>query len=221
MPSPNNPLTGRFVDLGLPSGILWATCNLGADSPEEAGLYYQWGDTEGHAAGSGYDFSQANYNAKGLNLIEANLTAEHDAASVLLGSPVRMPKISEFMELSQNTDSEWVSNYNDSGVAGRLFTSKVNGKSVFFPAAGLFYEKSLNYRGSICAFWSASYFSDSNAYCIYGSSSEFNPKPRARLFGFSVRAVVGTSIPTRGLPPIDIDRDYLEFGSESYIHDER
>jgi hypothetical protein len=62
-----------YVDLGLPSGNLWATCNIGAENPEDAGLYFAWGAETGYAAGSGHDFNvttnqyknTARYNMKG------------------------------------------------------------------------------------------------------------------------------------------------------------
>lgn len=81
----------KFVDLGLPSGLLWADRNVGAESPEDDGLYFQWGDTVGHSADERYDFSEANYNAKGLNNISGDLTLSNDAANAILGGGCRIP----------------------------------------------------------------------------------------------------------------------------------
>ena len=178
----------EFVDLGLPSGLLWANMNLGANAPEEDGEYFQWGDTIGHAAGSGYDFSQANYDAKGLNNINADLTLAQDAANVALGGTCRMPTKTEFQELYDNTDNEWTT---INGVAGRKFMKKTDHNVyIFFPAAGCYIGTSLNGRGSGGYYWSASWVSASHAYNLFFGSSGVNPQNyNDRYCGFSVRAV--------------------------------
>ena len=127
----------EFVDLGLPSGTLWATCNVGATSPEQAGLYFAWGETVGYTAEqvkSGERvFDKVSYKARD---ILKNITLEQDVAHVNLGGNWRMPTQKDFQELIDNCDSTWVADFNGTGVAGRIFTSKINGNSVFFPAAG-------------------------------------------------------------------------------------
>jgi hypothetical protein len=176
-----------FVDLGLPSGLLWADRNIGANAPEEFGLYFQWGDTEGHAEGSGYNFSQDNYNAKGLNNISADLSLSQDAANVALGGSCRMPTRTEFQELYDNCNSAWVT---ENGVAGRRFTSKTNGNSIFFPAAGYYDGTTLYNRGSSGLCWSASRVSASLGYGLYFNSGNVYPQSdNSRRYGFSVRAV--------------------------------
>lgn len=95
-----------FVDLGLPSGLLWATCNVGASSPEQAGLYFAWGETTGYTAEQVARgerlFFQGTYGAR---YIEDNLTLEQDAAHVNLGGDWRMPTKAEFQELIDNCDA--------------------------------------------------------------------------------------------------------------------
>ena len=178
---------GGFVDLGLPSGLLWADRNIGADAPEAFGLYFQWGDTEGHAEGSGYNFSSTNYNSKGLNNISADLALSQDAANAALGGSCRMPTRTEFQELYDNCTSEWTT---ENGVAGRRFTSKTNGNSIFFPAAGNYNGTSLGSRGTYGHYWSASFYGSSDAYYLRFSSGLVSPQNYgSRYLGFSVRAV--------------------------------
>ena len=111
----------EYVDLGLPSGNLWAKCNIGANTEEEVGLYFQWGDTQGYTAeqvghgeglkafkwvdykfsidGSSIDFSK--YNASDSKNV---LDPEDDAAHVNMSGSWRMPTFEEFKELCLNTD---------------------------------------------------------------------------------------------------------------------
>ncbi len=141
------------IDLGLPSGLKWANMNLGANAPEESGLYFS--------------FDEAN-NAD-------------------LGDDWHVPTRHDFQELCDNCTSEWVT---ENGVRGRRFTSKVNGNSIFFPAAGGCNGASLNDRGSYGFYWSSSRYSDSSAYYLYFYSSNVYPQNyRSRYLGFSVRAV--------------------------------
>ena len=178
---------GDVVDLGLPSGLLWATKNIGANAPEGFGHYFSWGNTEGHAEGSGYDFSETVYNNTPAAAISANLSLSQDMARANLGAPWRLPTKEEFQELYDNCTCVWTTL---NGVNGRLFTSNVNGRSVFFPAAGLYDGTSLSYRGSHGLYWSSSYRSATNAYLLYFYSSNVNPQnSNYRRFGFSVRAV--------------------------------
>ena len=116
-----------YVDLGLPSRLKWAKCNIGASTPEEAGLYFQWGDTQGYTAeqvgdGDGLKaFSWANYkfsiDGSSSNFSKYNasdsktvLDLEDDAAHVNMGGNWRMPTENEFIELCMNTDIYLVPN---------------------------------------------------------------------------------------------------------------
>ena len=189
-----DPYNGlEYVDLGLPSGIKWATCNLGATSPEEYGLYFAWGETTGYTGEqitSGERlFTQDVYNAGPAASISADLTLEQDAAHVNLGGNWRMPTKTEEQELLDNCDGLWTDDYNGTGVAGSVFTSKVNGNSVFFPAAGGCSNSSVDYVGSHGLYWSASWDSSSHAWYLHLSSRFNGVGFDVRYNGFSVRAV--------------------------------
>ena len=180
----------EYVDLGLPSGLKWATCNVGASSPEQTGLYFAWGETTGYTAEqvkSGVrKFNPASYKA---SVISADLTLEQDAAHVNLGGNWRMPTKNEYQELFDNCDGVWTDDYNGTGIKGRIFTSKVNGKSVFFPAAGYCNNSSVNLVGSSGYYWSAFWLSSSSARGLdFGSGGQYLDG-YGRYYGFSVRGV--------------------------------
>ena len=127
----------EFVDLGLPSGLLWATCNVGASSPEQAGLYFAFGKTIGFTAEQVekgkhlFDFGSNN-----ASTISGNLPLEQDAAHTYMGGNWRMPTCDEFQELIDNCRWGWMDDYNETGVAGYIFASKTNSNNIFLPAAG-------------------------------------------------------------------------------------
>ena len=178
-----------FVDLALPSGLLWCEHNIGATAPYQHGLYFSWGNVEGHAEGSGYDFSDAVYaQTAGVSLtgnIPVNNT--YDMARHNMGAPCRLPTSGEFQELYNNCDSEWT---DEDGVAGRRFTSRINGNSIFFPASGLYNGASLTNRGSSGYYWSSSYISATKAYDLHFDSSVVSPADNSgRRYGFTARAV--------------------------------
>lgn len=165
----------------------WAKCNVGATVPESTGLYFSWGNTDGHPAGGGYDFSQNEYNKTPAEAITENLTLDQDAARAYLGTPWRMPAIADFKELYDNCTSVWTT---QNGMNGRLFTSNVNGNTLFFPAAGNYNGLELRSRGSNGDYWSATYYSDTSAPYLNLSSSDVITKyTDERRKGFSVRAV--------------------------------
>ena len=155
----------EYVDLGLPSGTLWATCNVGATSPEQAGLYFAFGETTGYSAEQvkkgERSFDSASYTAPSVS---ENLNIEQDAAHVNLGGNWRMPTKTECQELIDNCNVVWTDDYNGTEVAGCIFTSKVNGNSVFLPAAGLCYDSSVVEVGSDGHYWSTSGLSSSRAW---------------------------------------------------------
>ena len=178
-----------FVDLALPSGLLWCEHNVGASTPYEHGLYFSWGNVIGHAEGSGYDFSDAVYAETPGAALTGNIPVNntYDLARHNMGAPCRMPTVGEFQELNSNCDSEWT---DEDGVAGRRFTSRINGNSIFFPASGNYNGTSLNNRGSNGNYWSSSYNSATNAYNLNFNSSNVNPADSSnRRCGFTARAV--------------------------------
>ena len=177
------------VDLALPSGLLWCEHNVGATTPYEHGLYFSWGNVTGHAEGSGYDFSDAVYAQTDGAALTGNIAANntYDMARHNMGSPWRLPTMGEFQELNSYCTSEWT---DEDGVAGRRFTSNINGNSIFFPASGYYGGTSLNYRGSRGYYWSSTYNSGSSARYLYFNSSDVGPTyDLSRRYGFSVRAV--------------------------------
>lgn len=192
----------KYVDLGLPSGKKWAKCNLGATSEEEAGLYYQWGDTVGYAAeqigtdkifdwenykwNDGSDFNPNKYNDSDQKI---QLNLEDDAVYAALGGNWRMPTKDDWKELLDNTTRELVQ---VNGVNGYKLTAS-NGNHIFLPAAGLVDGSSLLSDGSYGYVWSSSLYSvgsDNAFHCSFGSSW-FNPGNSYcnRYGGFSVRGI--------------------------------
>jgi uncharacterized protein (TIGR02145 family) len=182
-----------YVDLGLPSGLKWAKCNVGASSPEEDGLYFSWGNTEGHAKDSGYSFDSTNYASTPGAAVSADLTTSNDAASVILGNGWRMPTKTEFEELYNSTYNQWVSDFDGTGVAGRKFM-KTSDHSVFIflPASGLYQDTTLKVYGSSGGYWSNSLHTDnSRAYILSFSSNPptINNGNSNRYLGRTIRAV--------------------------------
>ena len=172
------------------SGLKWATCNIGASSPEQTGLYFAWGETTGYTAEQVTSrvrkFNSASYTA---SAISTDLTLEQDAAHVNLGGNWRMPTKAECQELLDNCDDAWTDDYNGTGIKGRIFTSKVNGKSVFFPAAGYCYDSSVDGVGSSGIYWSTSWYSSSSAWRLYFHSGNRDLYYGDRYYGLSVRGV--------------------------------
>lgn len=179
-----------YVDLGLPSGLLWGTKNLGATSPTGYGWYFSWGNLEGHPEGSGYDFSQTVYDATTAASISKDLEISQDAVRAIKGGTWRMPTQYDFAELfnSAYTTNEWTT---VNGVNGRKVTSKINGKTLFFPAAGRYNGASLNNRGSSGFYWSSSWVSATYARSLDFNSSGVGPQnSSSRRCGFSLRGVM-------------------------------
>ena len=189
----------EYVDLGLPSGTLWATCNVGADSPEEYGDYFAWGETEPK-----YDYDWSTY--KWCNGSENTLTKyctdssfgtvdnktelepEDDAAYVNWGLSWRIPTVEQIQELYDNCTSQWTTR---NGVNGRLVTGP-NGKTLFLPAAGVRRNDSLDYAGSYGYYWShmVGSYDPYNAYYLNFFSGDWAIWCfEGRCGGFTVRAV--------------------------------
>ena len=191
----------EYVDLGLPSGLLWATCNIGADAPEDYGDYFAWGET---TTKSEYNWStyqycngssstltkyctNADYGNDGFVDNLTTLLPEDDAATANWGGDWRMPTYDNWVELYQNTTVTWTT---QNGVNGRLFTAS-NGNSLFLPAAGYLNNSSLNYAGSYGSYWSSSLYTDypSYAWILYFYSGYYGMNGYYRYYGQSVRPV--------------------------------
>ena len=197
-----------YVDLGLPSGTLWATCNIGANSAEEYGDYFAWGETKGYSSGK-TDFGRdtyrwcnddynemtkyctdSSYGYNGFTDDKTELDLEDDAAYVNWGPAWRMPSEEQFEELinSSNTTTEWTT---QNGVDGRKITSKKNGNSIFLPAAGCRSDSSLYRDGSDGYYWSRTLHSDGPDYAggLGFDSSGIYADYYYRYYGQSVRPV--------------------------------
>lgn len=137
----------EYVDLGLPSGNLWATCNLGASSPEAYGDYYAWGEVEPKQE---YTYPNHKWYKEGAPSLEftkynnedgkMTLEDEDDAVIQKLGNGWRTPTLADFRELT-NQKLTTIKKTTLNGVAGYQITSKKNGKSIFIPFAGFKRDK--------------------------------------------------------------------------------
>ena len=185
------------VDLGL--SVKWATCNVGASSPEEYGGYYAWGETEEKDY---YDWSTYKYcNGSSSTLTKyctssyygtvdnkTVLDPEDDVAHVKWGGSWRMPTSDEINELFNNCSWTWTI---QNGVNGYVITSESNGNSIFLPAAGRRRGEELNFSALYGDYWSASLSKGSNNHACYlnSRSGRFMNRNESRLYGFSVRPV--------------------------------
>ena len=191
-----------YVDLGLPSGLLWATCNVGATTPEGYGDYFAWGETTPKSTynWSTYQHCMGSYNTLtkycpnsnyGYNGFTDNLTTllpEDDAATANWGGNWRIPTMADFEELYNNTTVTWTT---QNGVNGRLFTAS-NGYSLFLPAAGYRKESGLHNVGSDGNCWMSVLRTDSPDYAwrFYFGSASYNMYDYVnRDYGFPVRPV--------------------------------
>ena len=118
-----------YVDLGLPSGTMWATCNLGANKPDNFGLLYQYGQTTGCKYDDrSFKFVEVSYESDNLKLYK-------DAVHTNMGGAWRMPTKADAEELADNTKGKVV---RLNGIKGMLLTSNINGKSIFIPFCGIY-----------------------------------------------------------------------------------
>lgn len=181
-------------------------CNVGASKPSDAGLYFQWGDTQGYTAdqvgtGSGQkkfandesDYKFGVYpNYSKYITTDATLDLEDDAAHANMGGNWHMPSLNQIEELLDNTTSTWTTS--DDGVNGTTFSSKKDtSKSIFIPAAGFALDGSFYFRGSLVTIWSTELHSvdvDSGQ-CLICSLDDVGVGACYRVFGNFVRGVIG------------------------------
>ena len=197
----------EYVDLGLPSGLKWAKCNVGAEKETDYGDYFMWGSTGPNTADEctwvSYKYCDGpydtltKYNTSSLygenpdNI--TTLESVDDAASQIMGGDWRMPTKDEIQELIDNTDSEWVEDFNGTGVNGRKFTSKTNtSKYIFIPAAGVCGDGSVYNVGYYGYVWSSSLGTSysANAWYLYFNSGSCYMSYSNRCDGLSVRGVM-------------------------------
>ena len=191
-----------WVDLGLPSGLLWAECNLGANNPEEYGRYYAWGETQPKDVyawstycyftvdGEGTLQTITKYNIGSHWGVPDDLTileAVDDAAAEALDSGARIPTKEEWQEMLSNTTEERITL---NGVTGRRYTA-ANGNTIFLPAAGFCWGNELLYVGYEGRYWSSSLVEDTPpaAWIFYYQWTDKGMGTFLRCGGASVRAV--------------------------------
>ena len=191
----------EWVDLGLPSGTLWATCNVGASSPEELGSYFAWGET---ATKDFYDWSTykwcnnnymkmtkyctvSNYGNDGFVDNKTELDLEDDAAYVNWGPSWRIPSYEQFEELCTSCTSLWTQH---NGVNGLMFTGP-NGNNLFLPATGMLWGKGLGGVGADGYYWSRTLYNYPNdAFILIFKSNVLSYWDCSyRSIGLTVRAV--------------------------------
>ena len=207
----SGPTIPEMVDLGLPSGIIWASFNLGASNPEEYGSYYQWAGSEDvsdtsiyldldncpYHTGSDTEVGWTKYipsdklwywSGSGSPDNKTVLDPEDDVAHVKLGDKWRMPTDSELEELYNNCTSEWTTL---NGVKGIKFTSKNNSNSIFLPAAGKRFRDHLDSVGSYGLYWSSSLDTDSpvGAHLMFANLYGVGTGYGGRCYGHPIRPV--------------------------------
>lgn len=191
-PTPTPVQTPEMVDLGL--SVKWASFNLGATKPEESGRYFAWADVAGQTW-DGSSWSGGGFGTFHTYLVDnkGNLNLEYDAANKLLGNNWRMPTKAELEELINNCTRKWTTNYNNTGVAGSVFTSKKAGytdNSIFLPAAGAGGKDGLYYASTTGHYWSSTVDSLNNSwYLVFYSSINVNMETNYRSNGLPIRPV--------------------------------
>lgn len=195
----------EYVDLGLPSGTLWATMNVGADSETGYGSYFTWGDStianDLPCDWNTYKFGYGNNFTKYTNSSEYSvdsaydelleLDIEDDMVRAHMGGDWKLPTKKHFEELLDNTTFEWITNYNGTGINGRKFTSKTNSNSIFIPASGYRGPDSFSNLGN-CYLWSSELQpSDSNgAYYLFFTSDYQDVDIYGRCNGLCSRGIL-------------------------------
>ena len=195
----------EYVDLGLPSGLKWAKCNVGAEKETDYGYHFMWGSTTPNTAyectwvNTPFNGGASNYDEEYFNSVKDTvcpngvLAKEYDTAAQIMGGKWRMPTEAEIKELLENTENEWIEDYNGSGVNGRKFTSKTDEtKCIFIPAAGLCSNGSVGNVGSDGYVWSSSLNASNplNAWSLYFYSDYYGMYGSNRYRGRSVRGVM-------------------------------
>lgn len=190
-----------YVDLGLPSGLKWATCNVGAAKPENNGLYFSWGEiaprssfsTEKHIT---YGVKRSKLLSQNIIDSSGNLTVANDAVRANWGGSWRMPTYDEYYELKKNCQFTWV---NEENIVGLRVTGP-NGRSIFFPAAKRIFSDKLDctyfWSGDYGCYWSGSAqdmrYKDgkTGSYSFsFADDGAFNLSLEDRYIGLTVRPV--------------------------------
>lgn len=168
-----NPNGHSFVDLGLPSGLCWAACNLGAPNAMDMGSHFSWGETSDK-----YEYSQSSYSC---DLGVSMLSASYDAATVLWGGSWRTPTSEEWQEL--NSYCEW--SWQGAGYA----VKGPSGKSIFLPAAGYSKGSTRFKSGERGDYWTSTPFGSDKAYEFVIKEDAHQVENDSRHYGLSIRPV--------------------------------
>ncbi len=202
---PVTPEEHEYVDLGLPSGTLWATCNVGANTPEEYGDYFAWGET---APKDYYDFSsykwcklesdntyscytkycaESIFGYNGFTDGKIELDLVDDAAYINWGASWHMPSLEQIQELLNSCSWQWTER---NGVNGQLVIGP-NGNTIFLPATGYRWNQFLDDVGSNGYYWSRTLCPSysSSTYFLVINSGNVHWNNTGRILGFAIRAV--------------------------------
>ena len=172
-----------YVDLGLPSGLKWATCNVGANTPEEYGDYFAWGETNPK-----WEYTKENSETWNISIGNISGKELYDVAKVKLGKGWRIPTEYEAQELVDRCT--WIPTVQN-GVSGTKVVGP-NGKSIFLPAAGYYYgnsHDSVAYNGR---YWTSTPYNNrpNCAYYLYFSNGRHYVNWYRRFQGHPIRPVM-------------------------------
>ena len=193
----------EYVDLGLPSGTLWATMNVGAETPEDYGNYFAWGETTPKEVYGWTNYQWCNgkwnkltkyctkdtYGDNGFIDNKTELDPEDDAATANWGSEWCMPTKDQLDELYSECSWQWTTSNNVDGI---LVTSNHNGATLFLPASGYHFGTELYSTGTIAYYWSRTLYTARSYYAYYiyfHTSGNISVTNGDRDTGYTVRAV--------------------------------
>jgi hypothetical protein len=190
------PLEYQMVDLGLPSGTLWATCNIGAETETGSGYYFSFTNVDGHNLNNNddYIFSEENYTYNEIgSFIPVNV--EYDPAYKYSGGILKLPSEAQYKELYNFylTNGEFVENYNNSGVNGYKLTG--NNSELFIPVVGYYDENGLNLYNESVLMWTNGNYVNGKEACVIDLDKKYSMSGYvgARIFksycGLPIRGV--------------------------------
>lgn len=172
----------QYVDLGLPSGLLWATCNVGADSPSDCGDYFAWGETTPKNS-----YTSENCLTSGKILSDISGDGRYDAARATWGGDWRMPTKADFQELRDHCVWTWTTR---DGCDGYLVTGAKNGNSIFLPAGGYKDSASSHFKDYQICLWTSVVYGDYKSEGFKGTSTSFFLINTKRQYGYNIRPVM-------------------------------
>lgn len=197
----------EHVDLNLPSGNLWTTCNIGANQPQEAGSYYMWGSTKDNS-NDFCDWRSAPFNDNNIFYDEKTykkyvynistnkiLNKEYDIAAIATAGKCVMPTKADCEELYNNTNKEYIQNYNHTGVNVIKYSSKQD-DSIFIiiPIAPYRFRNEFINKNAFYL-WTSEYETiGDDAYCFWGSRNKTELFTGYRRCAFNVRGVIKNNL---------------------------